>query len=74
MLVDSTYLVGWPIDRSSLLLKKINPKTYGSHCEYKTKACWLRLDSSHCMGMQAFFDQRFNKNTTVQYTVLEQSQ
>jgi len=34
MLVDSTELVGWPLDRSSsVILKKISPKTYGLHCE-----------------------------------------
>jgi hypothetical protein len=24
--------VGWPIDRSSSVIKKISPKTYASHC------------------------------------------
>jgi hypothetical protein len=28
--------VGWPIDRSSFVIKKNSPKTYGSHCVHKS--------------------------------------
>jgi hypothetical protein len=47
MLVDSTYLVGWPIDRSiSVILK--NPKTCGTPCVYRPQLVGLKnVDEEH---------------------------
>jgi hypothetical protein len=47
MLVDSTYLVGWPIDRSRSVILK-NPKTCGTLCVYRPQLVGLKnVDEEH---------------------------
>jgi hypothetical protein len=67
MLVDSTYLVGWPIDRSSSVIKKVSPKTYGSHCVF-----WQMIKQISLKITQPKYDACQSKYVVILYEQMSQ--